>query len=66
MEQKHSFALGVQSPSSGNDGNPVVNNTQDKNLKDDENQMEVPSTAVGENFDSGISYLVLKRTSEAQ
>ena len=58
MEQKHSFALGVQSLSSENDGNPGVNNAQYGNLKDDENQMEVPSIAVGENLDSGILYFI--------
>ena len=57
MEQKDSFAIGVQSPSSANDGNPGVNDTQDEN---DENIMEVPTIAVGENDDSGISFRFLK------
>ena len=56
MEQEHSFALGVQSPSSGNDGTPGVNNTQDENTKNDQNIMEVPAVAVGENYDSGILF----------
>ena len=60
MEQKDSFAIGVQSPSSANDGNPSENDTQDENAKDDENIMEVPTIAVGENDDSGISFRFLK------
>ena len=56
MEQEHSFALGVQSPSSENDGTPGVNNTQDENTKNDQNTMEVPAIAVGENYDSGILF----------
>ena len=56
MEQNHSIGIGVQSPSSANDGNPGVNDTQDKNTKDDENIMEVPTIEVGENDDSGISF----------
>ena len=56
MEQEHSFALGVQSPSSENDGTPGVNNTQDENTKNDQNIMEVPAIAVGENYDSGILF----------
>ena len=57
MEQNHSIAIGVQSPSSANDGNPGVNDTQDEN---DENIMEVPTIAVGENDDSGISFRFFK------
>ena len=60
MEQNHSFAKGIQNPSSANDGNPGMNDTQDENTKDDENIMEVPTIAVGENDDSGISFRFLK------
>ena len=56
MEQERSLVLEVQSPSSENDANPGVNNTQDGDTKDDENIMEVPTIAVGENHDSGISF----------
>ena len=38
MEQNHSIAIGVRSPSSANDGNPGVNDAQDENTKDDEKE----------------------------
>ena len=56
MEQNNSIEIEAQSPSSVNDRNPGVNNTQDGNTIDNENVMEVPTIAVGENDDSGISF----------